>query len=524
MFEALEVEADDAKACAAGLVGSLMEQRMAAASRFAWVARWARLHEPDDVVRREGLADARRRTVWQVSTDGIPDVTMAGVAELGVLLQTSTRSAENLLRDVLEVEFRLPSAWHAVMTGKLEDWKARELAKITRPLTVEQAKRVDGEVVDAMVGLPWGRALSVIHGKVIAIDPEGHEARLKEDDARRFVSTRRRSNAFGLRTMVARGAAGDIARLEAMVAHLADQMEAAGDEDPLDTRRAKALALLANPAMACAFLVGMLPSTAGTTDNPEAELAEDPEVDEPLPGMPDEDPVEATPPSAVELAREFGKVLQRLGKKAIDRLRPKSVIYIHLSDAALKGYRGTQVARVENAVAAGPIGVDQLREWLKNDRVVVKPVLDPLLATAADGYEVSDGLKEAQALLTPFEIFPYGTQPARQTDEDHTKPYRLMSEGGPPGQTAIGNLGPLGRTHHLVKTFCGFEVHQPSPGLYYWRTPTGWWYQVDHRGTRPLGRDRPACLERPLVVELDERRSSTVEQLFREQISLHSVS
>ncbi len=477
MFETLEVEADDAAACAAGLVASLMEQRMAAASRFAWVARWAHLHEPESLVRREEGVEARRRMVWQVSTDGIPDVTVAGVVELGVLLQVSTRSAENLLRDVLEVLHRHPRAWDAVMTGKLEDWKARELAKVTRPLTAEQAKKVDGEVVDAMTGLPWGRAQAVIHGRVIATDPEGHDRRMKDDDHKQFVSTRRRSNAHGLRTMVARGAAGDIARLEAMVAHLAEQMETAGGKDPLDSRRAKALALLANPALACAFLAGRAPRTAAPTDE--------------------------RPPSAVGLAREFGKVLQQLGTKALDRLRPKSVLYLHLSDAALKALPGTQVARVEDPVAAGPIGIDQLRQWLKNDRIVVKPVIDPLLAEPADEYEITAALGEAQALLTPFEIFPYGTQPAREADVDHTIPYRLLDEGGPPGQTAMGNLGPLGRRHHLAKTFMGFQVHQPSPGLYYWRTPTGWWYQVDHRGTRPLGRDEPAFLSTPIVVTLD---------------------
>ena len=520
MFEAMEVEADDAPACAAGLVASLAEQRMAAASRFAWVARWADLHEPDRLVRRAGRVEARRRTAWQVSTDGVPDVTVAGVVELGVLLETSTRSAENLLRDVLEVRHRLPRAWHAVMTGELEDWKARQLAKITRPLTVEQATRVDGEVADALVGLPWGRALSVIHGRVIAADPGGHEARLREDDAKRFVSTRRRSNAFGLRTMVARGSAGDIARLEAMITHIAAQLEAAGDADPLDTRRAKALALLANPAMACVLLAGMATSTAAATDSTAGESAT---ADEPLPGMP-EQADQPSPPSAVELAREFGRVLQQLGKKVVDRLRPKSVLYVHLSDAAIIGARGAQVARVEDPVAAGPVGIDQLREWLKNDRIVVKPVLDPLSAKPVDEYEVTNALGEAQALLTPFEIFPYGTQPARQADWDHTIAYVPRDDGGPPGQTALGNLGPLGRTHHLAKTFLGFEVHQPSPGLYFWRTPTGWWYQVDHRGTRPLGRERPAVVSTPIVVDLDELRSSKLEQAVRDRISLHSAS
>ena len=203
--------------------------------------------------------------------------------------------------------------------------------------------------------------------------------------------------------------------------------------------------------------------------------------------------------------------------KAIDRLRPTSVLHVHLADAAITGLSAAQVARVEDCVAGGPIGVAQLREWLRNDRVVVKPVIDPLGAIPVDAYEIPSPLREAQVLLTPFEVFPYGTQPARQADLDHTQPYVLREDGGPPGQTAIGNLGPLGRRHHLGKTFGGFTVHQPLPGLYYWRTPTGWWYQVDHRGTRPLGRDEPAAVRAPLAHDAG-RDLSPMEEAFRRAI------
>ena len=498
MFETVEVVADDAVACADGLIGSLVEQRMAAATRFAWIAHWADLHNPDLLVRRQGQADARRREAWGVESDEIPDVTKVGVAELAVLLQMSTVSAERLIRDVLEIRHRLPLTWHAVLTGEVEDWKARQLAKITRPLTAEQAQKVDADIGDALVTLPWGRARDVVEGRVIASDPVGHERRLREEEARRFVSTRRRSNVHGLRTVVARLAAGDVAGLEAMISHLAHLLQTAGAEDDVGTRRAKSLALLANPALACLFLAGMAPTSASGADTPP------------------EDPA----PSAVELAVRLGRAIRDLGPKVIDRLRPTSILHLHISDAAVLGIADAQVARVEDPVAAGPIGIDQLREWLRNHRVVVKPVLTPLEAVPADCYETPAPINEAQVLLTPFEVFPYGTLPARQADTDHTISYVAPDEGGPPGQTAIGNLGPLGRTHHLLKTFAGFTVHQPLPGLYYWRTPTGWWYQVDHTGTRPLGRDEPAAVRPPLARPAGRGRGgqSPMEEAFRRLI------
>ena len=32
---------------------------------------------------------------------------------------------------------------------------------------------------------------------------------------------------------------------------------------------------------------------------------------------------------------------------------------------------------------------------------------------------------------------------------------------------------------------------QPLPGLYLWRTPTGYWFRVDQRGTFALGKEAP---------------------------------
>ena len=83
---------------------------------------------------------------------------------------------------------------------------------------------------------------------------------------------------------------------------------------------------------------------------------------------------------------------------------------------------------------------------------------------------------------------------SRSADLDHTVAYVSVEDGGPPGQSRIGNLGPLGRGHHNTKTYGGFTCHQPLPGMFLWQTPTGHWYQVDHHGTHPLGRATPRIL------------------------------
>jgi hypothetical protein len=63
--------------------------------------------------------------------------------------------------------------------------------------------------------------------------------------------------------------------------------------------------------------------------------------------------------------------------------------------------------------------------------------------------------------------FPGCRRPARRCDLDHTIPY---DQGGP---TAFGNLGPLCRLHHRLKTHTSWSLSQPEPGLFLWVSPTG---------------------------------------------------
>ncbi|MDX6326237.1 MAG: hypothetical protein QOK15_2591, partial [Nocardioidaceae bacterium] len=257
--------------------------------------------------------------------------------------------------------------------------------------------------------------------------------------------------------------------------HVADLLAAAGDTDVIGVRRAKALGVLANPAQACLLLAGKRSDTAPSTEPADGE-----------PAM----------PTAAQLGVAFGQVLADLGADAWKRLRPRSVLYLHVAEEAVRGSLpggDCGVVRVEGpGPAGGAITPVQLREWLANDQVVVKPVLDPMGQSPVDAYEIPDRHRESTILLNPFEVFPFGTLPSRRADLDHSEAFRERERA--PGQTRTDNLGPLGRGHHRAKTIGGFALHQPLPGLYLWRTPTGHWFQVSHRGTRSLGRHTPEII------------------------------
>jgi hypothetical protein len=67
---------------------------------------------------------------------------------------------------------------------------------------------------------------------------------------------------------------------------------------------------------------------------------------------------------------------------------------------------------------------------------------------------------------------------------DHTEPYTP----GRPGQSNIGNYGPLTAFHHRLKTHGRWQVKQPWPGICLWRDGHGATYLVDHTGTRRVNR------------------------------------
>jgi hypothetical protein len=198
---------------------------------------------------------------------------------------------------------------------------------------------------------------------------------------------------------------------------------------------------------------------------------------EPEPGEPD------APSRAVAFPADL---LAALCAADLSALAPKTVLYVHLHEAALQGAPGT--ARVEGL---GPVTLDQLAELLGRTDLTVKPVIDLAERVRTTAYEHPESLKERVHLITGGDYWPYATATSRAADYDHPRPYVDPDHGGPPGrtrarQTGIHNSGPLGRRHHRWKTHAGYRARQAGHGRYAWLTPHGLAYLVDHRGTRPI--------------------------------------
>ncbi len=218
------------------------------------------------------------------------------------------------------------------------------------------------------------------------------------------------------------------------VSRVAGDLRQLGDTDPLDTRRARAVGILADPQYALDLMSGR-------------------EGAAPSPG--------------------------RGGAFAAANL------YVHLTPRDLVD--GTGAVSIERLGAAT---TRLLTDWLTRHtttggRVIVRPVLHPTDPRAVDAHDPPDWMRETATLRDATCVFPGCTRDSRACDLDHINPYQPLDDGGPPGQTRLANLAPLCRTHHRVKTHSQWTYRRNRDGTYTWTAPTGHQLQVRPPDRRP---------------------------------------
>ncbi|PWD50017.1 hypothetical protein C8046_04330 [Serinibacter arcticus] len=116
---------------------------------------------------------------------------------------------------------------------------------------------------------------------------------------------------------------------------------------------------------------------------------------------------------------------------------------------------------------------------------------DPGTELITEGYTPSAALARKVRQAHPTCVAPSCTVPSTACDLDHVVPWPL-------GPTSEGNLRPLCRRHHLLKTHLGHTLAVDPTGAAIWTTPTG------HRYLRPFGGE-----SRLIVVPARRRRGRT---------------
>jgi Domain of unknown function (DUF222) len=452
------VENLDAEQTLDRLAETQQSANRALARQLALAAHWADLHA---VLDTPTTTPGGERLV-RLGGDGTPEVAEFSAAEFGAILGVSDSTANHLVADALDLRHRFPMLWDLVQAGAVKVWVARKAADRTRKLSKDAAGKVDQKVARVAGRLSWGRLRNLLDAAMLAADPPKalSDAEQAAAEAGVWVSP---DAEHGYGSMFVKAAAGDLLAFDQALDLIARALKILGDPGTPDQRRAKAVGILANPQAAQDLVARAEQTRRAAIEAAAARRAGNPEQADEIESRVDRRPC------------VFGP----------------ATLYYHLCketlDAILSGapFAGAGVVRVEDI---GPVILDQVREWLQHSNVTIRPVLDLPGMPAIDRYEVPDRMSEAIGLEKPADYFPFGTSLSRHQDNEHTKTYVPMNNGGPPGQTAGSKMGKMTRHHHRVKTHGRWKVIQPGSGVWIWRSPHGQCFLVDRTGTTALGK------------------------------------
>ncbi|MDP9821133.1 hypothetical protein J2S59_000942 [Nocardioides massiliensis] len=387
----------------------------------------AGLYEGNQIVADHAAFKHEPERMVALAGEGAPIVSEYAASELSGHLRMPLQSARQLLGDAIEIAHRLPRLWQHMVEGKTEAWRVRAVAKETRRLSSEAASWVDVQLVHvAQKRKPNNAAPQLVDEAIKRFDTELFAKREQRRQDGRGVWLDPDTCQGLLRGVHMNLDAPDAELLDQTLDTIAAGLKAAGDTDDHQARRAKAVGTLLDPQLAMDFLNGTLPDTNPTTTKASGT------------------------PSRV------------------------ANVYVHCSLADLAVMTSAGVDHGASIEKLGPITLTRLSEWLTrpggvgSGRINVRPVIDTNTDQAIDQHDPPQWMREAMILRDEVCVFPGCTTTARACDADHIDPYVPLDEGGPPGQTHLGNLAPLCRSHHRLKTHMGWTYQRRTDGTYEW--------------------------------------------------------
>ena len=218
------------------------DARIAGCRKLLVAAAWADAHSavdhPDG-----GLLVERLVPIGPV---GCPAVAEFAAQGLVGPFDASTPSVRSWMADALTIRHRLPRLWERVVAGDVHHWKARQIATLTAHLSLAAAADVDAHTTPWVEQLPWPTFLKALDATMLQVDESTYRERERLAAAKREV--RATPSEAGLRTLIARGEAGDVTMMMALYQRVAECLAEEGDEDPLPVRMSKAIGIIANPA------------------------------------------------------------------------------------------------------------------------------------------------------------------------------------------------------------------------------------------------------------------------------------
>ena len=392
---------------------------------------------------------ARTEKLRAYGHDGTPHIGEFLALEIGPLLGISAHTAICRIADALDLAYRFPKTLSQVLMGTIRVWQALKASHRCNDLPLAAALEVDTQLADALKTLPFSMVMKRLDEWIIAAGPALAAQRAEATRKARYIRISPIED--GHVTIHGILDATDGILFDTILTKVAALLPSNPDVDSFtdhDLRRTQALGVICRHHQT--------PSQAG------------------LPAT------STTPTSAHTLIIHINADDLALGSTTQGDTTEEATGF---NDRHLICHQPhlppVGVARIEDW---GPLLTSQLPEFLKDTKVVVRPIIDPAQIEPTDVYQIPAKMRFAIEQRNPVDVFPYGTTAAKHCDLDHAAPY-IRGRNAPAGQTSPGNLGPLSRTIHRAKTFGGWQLHQPAPGHYTWTSKLGYRYKVTSAGT-----------------------------------------
>lgn len=382
---------------------------------------------------------------WSRLTRPPAETSVAG-DELAMRLSWSSRAAGRLVRDGRAFGHHLGATGDALARGDLDAVRARVLVDRLDELPLVVALDVQEAVLTRAHSRTAAQLRADVERAAIAVDARDAAARRERARTRRRVD-RPRALPDGMAGLWAVLPAADAMRLDSVLGAAARTARGAGDPRTLDQLRADGLVdLVLHTACAEPDDRTAVPSSRGSA-GPAAR-----------PGDPNPDGRPRCP--------------ARRGSAQIRVTVPLSTLMGEDDEPAHLGGYGPVDAGTARALAAGGV-------WR---RLVTDPLSGAVLDLGRTRYRPTTELAEHVVARDRTCARPGCGVPAESCDLDHTLEFHARPGSDPDerpalGSTGAGNLGPLCRRDHRLKTDGGFVLRQVRPGVFEWLTPTGHRYR-----------------------------------------------
>ena len=414
------------------------------------IAAWAAAHQV------RALAELLARPIFarlSSGRDGL-DPVRGTALEVSARLRVSIREAEQRIDLALALSNERRATLAALSAGRIDYWRARTLVEgLGRLDDSATAASLEQNLLEAAGHLSRAGLRAKVATAVAAAEPTAAEERHARATADRQVRCRPEADAMG--STWALMSAYDTATLDQVLDAAADGIRHAHPDDVRThaQRRADALAHLAHTA----WQTGRIGVTPASPSDRRCRCG----------------------------CGGAGTIRLRPGRRPqIAVLVPFStLIGIDEHPGELAGYGPLPASVARRSAAEGT--------WR---RLLTDPATGQLLDYGTTRYRPPQHLVDHVVMRDQTCCGIACMRPAAACDIDHTVGY-------PDGPTADWNLGPPCRPHHNGKTHADWQLAQPEPGHFRWRSPTGHHYDRPPMQIGPILEPPPATTQRETKAE-----------------------